>query len=113
MILFPDGITVASSEATSWGTVNGNSEYATKCTSAQWTALAAKGCVFLPAAGIRDGTSVSKVGSSDPSGNYWSSTHRSNANRACRVNFYSGGLYPADYNYRSYGFSVRLVRQVE
>ena len=112
MILFPDGITVASSEATSWGTVNGNSAWGTQCTSAQWTALAAKGCVFLPAAGCRDGSSVSKVGSSDSSGYYWSSAVN-NAKRAYRVNFYSDNLYPASYFYRSYGFSVRLVRDAQ
>ena len=109
MILFPDGITVASSEATSWGTVNGNSAWGTKCTSAQWTALAAKGCVFLPAAGYRGGTSVSDVGSS---GYYWSSSVY-NVYNAYRVFFCSEYLKPANFDGRSRGYSVRLVRQVE
>ena len=110
MILFPNGITVANSEATSWGTVNGTSDWGTKCTTAQWAALAAKGCVFLPAAGIRGGTSVNNVGSY---GYYWSSTVY-NANNAYDVDFYSGHLYPANsYDRRYYGLSVRLVRQVE
>ena len=111
MILFPDGITVASSEATSWGTVNGTSEYATKCTTAQWSALAAKGCVFLPAAGVRYQASVLNAGSY---GYYWSSSpYTSLVGRAYCVYFVSGDLYPAYISYRNYGFSVRLVRQVE
>lgn len=111
MILFPDGITVASSEATSWGTVNGNSAWGTQCTSAQWAALAAKGCVFLPAAGYRFQASVGNVGST---GNYWSSSpSTSNVNYAYRVCFESGGLDPALYNNRYYGYSVRLVRDAQ
>lgn len=104
MILFPDGVTIANSEATSWGTINGKSSWGTQCTSAEWTALAAKGCVFLPAAGFRN-ASVSNVGSL---GLYWSSTPY-NENNAYDVSFSSGSLGPEG-NYRYYGFSVRLVR---
>lgn len=111
MILFPDGITVANSEATSWGTINVKSDWGTKCTSAQWTALAAKGCVFLPAAGYRNGTSVSNVGSN---GHYWSSSpNASNVSGAYYVGFLSGSLGPAYGSLRYRGYSVRLVRQVE
>ena len=67
------------------------------------------GCVFLPAAGYRFGTSVYNAGSN---GYYWSSTV-TNASRAYYVYFYSGYLDPANYYNRYYGFSVRLVRQVE
>ena len=109
MILFPDGVDIASTEVTTAGTVNNTSAYATKCTTAQWSALAAKGCVFLPAAGYRYGTSVGTAGSD---GRYWSSSPYG-ADYAYRVYFYSGGLDPAYNNDRSYGFSVRLVRQVE
>ena len=108
MILFPDGVDIASTEVTTAGTVNGNSEYATKCTTAQWSALAAKGCVFLPAAGYRNGTSVDLAGSYGP---YWSSSP--NDLGANEVGFYSGNLYLATYNTRNYGNSVRLVRDVE
>ena len=104
MILFPDGVTIANGEATSWGTINGNSAWGTQCTSAEWTALAAKGCVFLPAAGFRN-ASVSNVGSL---GLYWSSTPY-DENNAYDVYFSSGSLGPEG-NYRYYGFSVRLVR---
>lgn len=108
MILFPDGVNIASSEVTTAGTVNGNSAFATKCTTAQWGKLAAKGCVFLPAAGYRNGTTVSNAGSN---GRYWSSAaYPSDANYAYRVYFNSGNLNPADDYFRNYGFSVRLVR---
>ena len=111
IILFPDGVTIANGEATSWGTINGNSSWGTKCTSAQWTALAAKGCVFLPAAGYRAGSSVSNAGSY---GDYWSSSpYTSDVNYAYYVDFNSGSLSPANFNYRSFGLSVRLVREVE
>ena len=108
VILFPDGATFAADDAT-WGTINGGSAWGTKCTTAQWTALEAKGCVFLPAAGYRNGTTV---GNASSSGYYWSSTPNG-ANRAYSVYFNSGNLGPAGYGNRSLGFSVRLVRQVE
>lgn len=108
MILFPDGVNIASSEVTTAGTVNGNSAFATKCTTAQWGKLAAKGCVFLPAAGYRNETTVNDAGSY---GRYWSSTaYPSYANYAYSMDFLSGSLYPANRNLRYRGFSVRLVR---
>lgn len=108
LILFPDGVDIASSEVATAGSVNAASAYATKCTTAQWAALAAKGCVFLPAAGNRDGATVSNAGSR---GRYWSSTpNASNANHAYSVYFISGNLYPQNGYNRRNGFSVRLVR---
>ena len=108
MILFPDGGSFTASEA-SWGTINGNSAWSTTCTEAQWSALESKGCVFLPAAGYRNGTSVYSAGSH---GSYWSSTANGTYG-ACSVNFFSGYLLSAAYYYRYGGYSVRLVRQVE
>ena len=111
MILFPDGVDIANSEVTTAGSVNANSAWVTQCTSAQWTALAAKGCVFLPAAGYRNGSTVYSAGSY---GCYWSSSpYGSNADVAYDVNFLSGYLDPAGGYYRYYGFSVRLVRPAE
>ena len=111
MILFPDGVDIANTTDyfTTLGTVNSASSYATQCTSAQWTALAAKGCVFLPAAGYRTGASV-YAGSTY----YWSSSpNTSGVNYAYNVYFYSGSLNPLFSRNRYYGFSVRLVRAVE
>ena len=107
IILFPDGITVDNGEATSWGNINSASDWGTKCTTAQWTALAAKGCVFLPTAGYRySGTTITDVGTN---GNYWSSTSLG-VNDAYRVSFRSSNLYPSGNGFRSNGYSVRLVK---
>lgn len=105
MILFPDNVTIAADEATSWGTINSNSSWGTQCTTAQWAALEAKGCVFLPAAGNRNGTNVDVVGRS---GLYWSSTGNG-AQKAWYVYYHRNTVSP-DYGYgRYYGLSVRLV----
>ncbi len=112
MILFPDGLSIAASEVTTAGTVNDNSAWGTKCTSTQWTALAAKGCVFLPAAGERfgdnDGVTVRLVGSN---GCYWASTYYTTDNGG-HVAFGNNFLSPYGGLRRS-GHSVRLVRDVE
>ena len=67
------------------------------------------GAVFLPAAGVRGGTSVYSVGID---GHYWSSTpYSSNVSYACSLYFGSGNVGPAGYDYlRILGFSVRLVQ---
>ena len=109
IILFPDGVDIASSEVTTAGTVNATSAYATKCATAQWSALAAKGCVFLPAAGYRTGSSVYFAGSY---GLYWSSSPNGTSS-AYNVYFSSGDLNPAGSYSRNYGGSVRLVRDAQ
>ena len=101
----PDGVTaptgVNATGNTGW---NGNSY-----TVADWTKMESAGCVFLPAAGYRTGSSVSFDGTI---GFYWSATSYG-SNNAYDVNFNSGDLNPANENTtRYYGFSVRLVRQV-
>lgn len=107
IILFPDGVTIATDEATSWGTINGWSDWGTKCTTDQWTALAAdKGCVFLPAAGSRWESSVSNV---NDYGRYWSTT-ASGTTRAYYVRFRSNaGDITGGQGNRCNGNSVRLV----
>lgn len=66
------------------------------------------GCVFLPAAGLRYGSSVLNKGTG---GLYWSASPNGTDNAYC-VNFSSVSLSTA-YNSRGYRLSVRLVRQVE
>ena len=113
VILIPDGVTIASSEVTTAGNVNVyNSTWDTSCTSAQWSALAVKGCVFLPAAGCRYGNSVQQVGEY---GRYWSSTvgtDNETTKYAWTMLFVSGNMYLFDY-YRHRGDAVRLVRPVQ
>lgn len=88
--------------------------------------MEAAGAIFLPAAGYRDGTTVSEVGDN---GYYWSSTHSQDNNEfgAYALNFSDEDVTP---NFRPtfiyspfpgyvfnivcryYGYSVRLVRNV-
>ena len=118
LLLFPDGATFDASEA-SWGVLDdGYENYTTTCTAAQWTALEAKGCVFLPAAGNRTGTTVSDAGSA---GAYWTAT--GSDSKASDTYPYSYRVYfgqtswgnPQYYSQqqKTYGHSVRLVRAVE
>lgn len=112
VILFPDGVTIASGEVTAWGAINNYSDWETKCTTAQWSTLESMGCVFLPAAGCRYGASVDDVGSF---GRYWSSTPISRnvvGDAYCVYFSYSGGMSPRANSNRYCGFSVRLARDV-
>ena len=73
-----------------------------------WSAMETSGCVFLPAAGRREGSSVSNSGSV---GGYWSATPAGYF--AYRVDFASFILNPETSSLdRTYGCSVRLVREV-
>ncbi|WP_294744065.1 hypothetical protein [uncultured Prevotella sp.] len=113
-ILFPDGVTIANGEATSWGALNSVSQWndATKCTTTQWTALAAKGCVFLPITGYRSGTTVEQA---TYVGHYWSSTPANNEEtKAIRLMFSNQLLFLSNIgDYRCNGHAVRLVKDVE
>ena len=75
-------------------------------TLAQWAQMEAAGAVFLPAAGYRDGTDVSFVGTSAL---YWSSTPLYGGD-ACGIDFYSGNLVASGGGFRSDGCSVRPVQ---
>ena len=107
LILFPDGVDIANSTDyfTTLGNVNNHSIFATKCTSAQWTALENKGCVFLPVAGWR-------YGSVSYGGTYWSSSAY-DGSQAYSVEFGDDHLFPQTELLRCYGHSVRLVCEVE
>jgi hypothetical protein len=75
LLLLPDGGTFEADEAITWGTVNPNSSgnQATKCTTAQWNSLEAKGAVFLTTAGhlIPSWKVIYNCGET---GTYWSAT---------------------------------------
>ena len=79
-------------------------------TASQWTNLENAGAIFLPLAGYRIGKSVQYVGSYL---RYWAS-RCSGSDKAWALtntdNFISAGNYQ---NARCFGFSVRLVRDVE
>ena len=69
-----------------------------------------KNTIFLPASGYRLSASggLYVVGSF---GYYWSYASGSQA-YARNLSFYSGGVYPLDYNTRASGFSVRPCREL-
>ena len=72
-----------------------------------WVTLESHGAVFLPAAGRRNGTSVSDVGSNS----YYCSSSYCDSNSAYNMHFGDGYLGAGNaWGYRYRGFSVRLVR---
>ena len=112
LILLPDnwvcpkGVTFKSGFHSSFG-VEYYAAYQT-FTADQWSKLEAAGAVFLPAAGFRYGTSVYHV---QRNGNVWSATEF-DSNLAYNLNFRSDATYMY-YNYnRSFGPSVRLVKDL-
>ena len=120
IILFPDNVEIETSEFSNRGNIYGSkstknqNKPTTECTTAQWAALAAKGCVFLPCAGYRSGSTVYKVGTTNPAGYYWSSSpHTSVVSEALYVVFGMSALNLESETFRRTGCSVRLVREVE
>ena len=103
----PDGVTAPTSvnatDITGWTDWNGNIY-----TVEDWTKMESAGCVFLPAADYRDGSTVYDRGNR---GYYWSATPNGTDN-AYRVYFDSKDLTPASSEERYRGCSVRLVREV-
>ena len=78
-----------------------------------WLKMEANGCVFLPAAGYRRGTSVLWLGQE---GSYWSESHLESefwaeSNYAVNV-FFNCSFFSNCLNERSDGLSVRLVQDV-
>lgn len=74
-----------------------------------WRILEENGAVFLPAAGGRD---YANVFEEQVCGFYWSSTHIGTL-EAYMVGFSAGNFVASDFELRSCGFSVRLVRTVK
>ena len=109
VILFPDGGTFAASEFTTVAALNqGSASFTTTtCTADQWTALEAKGCVFLPNAGYRLGTVVY---SDNSAGFYWSSTSDTDI-EAYELAFEASFCNPQAPGTRETGNPVRLVHE--
>ena len=108
VIIFPDvyshpaGVTaptgINATSSTSW--------YGNKYTATDWAKMEAAGCVFLPAAGWRDATTIRRV---NEYVRYWTSSTYSSAGYAHNVGIESTIMTPANYNQKNYGYSVRLV----
>ena len=114
VILFPDTYThpdgVTAPTGVNAGNTGNTDWNGSNYTVEDWTKMESAGCVFLPTAGHREG---STVGNANASGNYWSATHHSTADYASyNVSFTKGTLNTAGVSRRKYGYSVRLVRQV-
>ena len=114
LLIFPDDFSSWPSEAGNEPqTFNNNSSNWNdrNYTVEQFTVLQNNGCVFLPAAGDRSGSSgsadVSGVGSL---GYYWSASPYG-GNFAYDLNFNSGGVYPNNIDARNRAQSVRLVTE--
>ena len=105
IIFFPDDYSGGTPSGVTWGTINGGSNWATKCTSEGWTALEAAGCVFMPAAGHLYEYQFVNVGTD---GIYWSKTTNTSS-FAYRIGFHTNGLDLPVTNAHNLGFSVRLV----
>lgn len=104
LMLFPDGFTLPTGVSIS--NANTTDVSYTSYSDDTWTALEAAGVVFLPATGLRNGTSVSETGSD---GNYWSSTCM-NADRVYNIRFDGSSLNLVNNGDRQNGFPVRLVK---
>lgn len=104
LMLFPDGFTLPTGVSISNANTTGASY--TSYSDETWTALEAAGVVFLPATGLRNGTSVLETGSV---GNYWSSTCM-NADRVYNIRFDGSSLNLENDGDRQNGFPVRLVK---
>ena len=74
----------------------------------QWSKMESAGAVFLPGAGVRNGLEVNDA---DWYGNYWSASHHLEYG-ARYIYFYEYYGYAEDWQYRSYGLSVRLVQDL-
>ncbi len=109
LIIVPDNWDNTTNTLNSTNTANASFTANTISTAADWTNnYEAAGCVFLPAAGYRRGTTVYYAGSD---GSYWSSTYYDSSS-AYYLNFGSGGVSPGRDSRRYLGRSVRLVKNI-
>jgi len=82
---------------------------ATSYTSSQWTTMESAGCVFLPAAGGREGSTVEMAGTTG----YYCSSTAYESNTTYFMGFNSTLFDPVVYFSRRSGYSVRLVSAVQ
>ena len=108
MILLPDDWNAGYCPLHYTNTVNALSN-TNVITDSLWTTLEQHGAVFLPAAGLREETSLYDVGDF---GFYWSSSSY-DASAAYHLGFGDGTLDVGYYGVRYGGMSVRLVCQVQ
>lgn len=107
ILLFPDAYLQPSTVAAP-STVNLSVAWSSSpnYTTDQWSAMETAGAIFIPAAGYRDGTTVTGA---NVNGAYWSSSVF-NKGYAKSPTFYNAKVNFSNSPYRHYGRSVRLVR---
>lgn len=110
LVVLPDDWTLPEGCSFTAGSENSfeSNEYFAEGAVNNWSAMEAAGAIFLPAAGLRDGTSVSDVGSA---GLYWSSTP-SSSTISYDLCFTASACLPENSYYLHYGLSVRLVTEI-
>ena len=114
LVVMPDGWTHSSTPGGLSFEQIPNNWTTNQYTAAEWEILEEYGALFLPAAGVRYGSSVGGIGFS---GGYWSAT----SYRGPETNDYPGAYYAAflqdgsaiEEDYLYYASSVRLVRDVK
>ena len=113
LILLPDSWTCPTDVIFKSGFANssGVDGYATyqTFTLTEWQKLEAAGAVFLPASGRRYGSDMYSV---QFGGYYWSATP-GDSNYAYRLLFLSTLAYSDNFDYRYFGFAVRLVQDLD
>ena len=112
VVLFPDGYTHPTGVTPApTNTNNASAAFNSNTWSGEdWAKMEAAGCVFLPAAGYRSGSSVYKSGTD---GYYWSSSAMDGVDTHARyVLASSNELNPFESSSRYNGYSVRLVQDV-
>lgn len=113
VIIFPDHYTGPTSNTSdiTWGGINNyNYTWATTCSLDGWYALEAAGCVFLPAAGVRESNEGKQVKEQQYVA-YWASDAGASST-AYMLWMASNNVVVISMN-RSLGVCVRLVRDVE
>lgn len=113
VILFPDVFDVPSLSSSSWGTINGSSNFTSTISLEDWYKLEASGAVFLPATGMRNSSTSSapSVSYFNEYGYYWSGSN----NTTSAAYAYQFAKSTNKYNYSSSkynGHAVRLMRPV-
>jgi hypothetical protein len=114
LIIFPDifiwNTTTMGTAPTTCNTADDNFNHS--LTTAQWNALEAAGAVFLPVAGSRAGTYVTDRQNDNYFYGYYWANNPFNAQSAHCLSFSKTTVNAATYYVRSYGRSVRLVRDL-
>ena len=107
LILMPDGWT-ADGVSLTITTANYTSNIISL---ANWNTLESQGCVFLPSAGYRGGTTGTTLDLVQDHGSYWSNTAY-DSDHAYYLDVKTNGLDPQYHNNRNTGLSVRLVYEI-